>query len=466
MSSMSYLSDVYTEHVPKKIISETKQLIRDFLWNGKTWRISQKNLGLDYDDGGIKLADLDNFVECKKLKWIIKIHFSEISNWNAYGKFCLMSQDAKFGVDNFLLQCSNLRGLKIKLPEFYATCISAWINCTSKSKVRSKKDVLNQNICGNKNVTKKQQSIFFPTWTRSKIVKIKDIWDSDLKNWKKGEYIFNKLLIKRNWIAEYSKIKDCIPLSWILMLKDENDLLGQTDVLNYKKKIILSHECITINNINVNYKKVKQRDLYCICLYPLIAPTCITTWSRIFQEALTSKELFVNYKHCIHNRKSLDFHWKTLHRAIYSEERLMLMKKSNGQCKVCNIKKENLCHLLFDCVKIKSIWTNIQLLLNNVTNTNFEITARYVITGYSTDRITNNEHVRNLYNFVIMLTKWFIWKHRNDVKFGTTGVKDSNYIYNCIIKKCKQEISLLESSTKWKKCSPELKAFLQEIKNT
>ena len=101
MSSLSYLVDVYTAHVPEKFISETKQLIRDFLWNGKTWRISQKNLGLNYNDGGIKLADLDNFVECKKLKWIVKIHFSDMSTWNAYGKYCIKSQDSRYSVDNF-----------------------------------------------------------------------------------------------------------------------------------------------------------------------------------------------------------------------------------------------------------------------------------------------------------------------------------------------------------------------------
>ena len=63
-----------------------------------------------------------------------------------------------------------------------------------------------------------------------------------------------------------------------------------------------------------------------------------------------------------------------------------------------------------------------------------------------------------------MLTKWFIWKHRNDVKFGTSHIKDSTTIYNSVIKKCKQEIELLESSRKWKICSPELKSILARNK--
>ena len=324
---------------------------------------------------------------------------------------------------------------------------------------------MNQNIFGNKHVSKKLQSIFFSSWTKSKLVQIKDIWDSDANSWKTGVYIFNKLSVKRNWIAEYNKIKAYIPDSWIQVLKYGHELPDQTNLICNKKEIMLSDECITINDRVVNYKKVKQRDLYCVCLYPLSTPTCITTWSRIFQEALSTNELFGSYKHSIYHRKSLDFHWKTIHRAVYSEQRLMLMNKSNGVCKICNIANETLCHLLFECGKIKSIWINVQDLLKNAANTNYALTSRYVITGFSKDSIINDESIRILYNFVIMLTKWFIWKHRNDVKFGTSDIKDSTIIYNRVIKKCKQEIELLEGSSKWKKCSPQLQTFLQEIKN-
>ena len=46
MSSMSYLVDLYPNNIPSNFIKQTRELIRDFIWNSKTWRISQNNLGL------------------------------------------------------------------------------------------------------------------------------------------------------------------------------------------------------------------------------------------------------------------------------------------------------------------------------------------------------------------------------------------------------------------------------------
>ena len=42
MYSISYLAEMYTEHIPQNFINETKNLMRDFLWRGKTWKVAQK----------------------------------------------------------------------------------------------------------------------------------------------------------------------------------------------------------------------------------------------------------------------------------------------------------------------------------------------------------------------------------------------------------------------------------------
>ena len=89
MSSISYLVDIYTCDIPTKFINETKNLIRDFLWSGKTWRIAQKSLALRKIHGGLELQNIENFILCKKVKWVIRINFSKPSKWNSYGKYCL-----------------------------------------------------------------------------------------------------------------------------------------------------------------------------------------------------------------------------------------------------------------------------------------------------------------------------------------------------------------------------------------
>ena len=460
MSSISYLADIYTENIPTNFIKDTKNLIRDFLWKGKSWRVSQKNLGLSKKHGGLELKDLDNFVKCKKLKWIVRIHFNEIGKWNAYGKYCIAIADKRFGIKDFLLQCGNINGLNIKLPGFYKTCIPVWNECISKQIVLTRSDVMEQNIFGNLSISEKKHSIFYPNWTKSKLVKIKDIWNPISNNWYEGNYIFHKLNVRRNWIAEYKKIKDCIPKSWKQLIKNENVAMTKNDLLHDTLKI--NHSFISVNEKIVSYKKVKEKGLYKACLYPAPMPTCVESWSRTFQEDISIVDIFKNSTHFINHRKSKDLHWRTLHKAIYSEERLRIMNKSNGQCNVCTTEHETLCHLFFHCSTIKRVWTKIGTTLTTITGKTYPMSIKNVILGHN--RLTiEDENVRIIYNFITLITKWFIWKHRNNVKYGTTTIQTCDHIYKQTIECCKTEIDMIHSSKKWNKCNDELKNYLDKI---
>lgn len=465
MSSISYLADIYTGNVPENFISKTKNLVREFLWSGKTWRISQKNLGLKKCHGGIQLKDLDNFIASKKLKWIIKIHFSDQCRWNTYGKYCLSSLDKLSGQNNFLMQCSNLKGLHIKLSEFYKKCLESWSLCISKQIPLIKNDILNENIFGNVSICHKQQSIFFFNWTKSNLVKLKDIWNSNTNNWKEGTEIYNILKNKRNWIAEYNKIKACVPLKWKQILKSENVILEKENNLKLVNNIVLSDNKITIKGKEISHKKIKEKQLYNACLYPVAIPVCVQTWSRIFNENMTTINIFSHFRHFIHERKSIEFHWKVLQRAIYSEEKLKIMGKSNGLCKICNVENETLCHLLFECRIVKPVWKKMQNLLCSITDVNVIFNAKNVIIGFDNVAIPDNENVRTIYNFVTFIAKWHIWKHRNNVKYGNSNIQDSKWICDQIIRQCKLETNLISNSIKWTKCNVKLKLFLSKLMN-
>ena len=116
MSVTSFLTEIYTHHIPSIYIKRTKELICDFIWSGKTWRISQKNLALRKEHGGLEIQDIDNFIMCKKIKWILRIIGNDIVKWNTYANYCLTSLDAKYHTISFLLQCSNLNLAGLHIP--------------------------------------------------------------------------------------------------------------------------------------------------------------------------------------------------------------------------------------------------------------------------------------------------------------------------------------------------------------
>ena len=169
MSSLLYLIDIYTTNIPKDFIRNTKDLIRDFLWNGKKWKISQKTIALRKEHGGIELQDLDNLIVCKKIKWLLKIHFSESSMWNTYGKYCLGRLDRMYDVKDFLMNCTNTSGLNSSLPKFYEVCLEAWQCIQRKNEVTKRDQILEQNLFGNHNITQNKQSLFLSNWAESGI---------------------------------------------------------------------------------------------------------------------------------------------------------------------------------------------------------------------------------------------------------------------------------------------------------
>ena len=86
------------------------------------------------------------------------------------------------------------------------------------------------------------------------------------------------LQLKRNWIAEYSKLKACIPSLWKNVLKEEADIILNGAMLH----LLINHQEICFKNKVINYKKVKQKELYFKCLYTQPPPSSKAYWENIF----------------------------------------------------------------------------------------------------------------------------------------------------------------------------------------
>lgn len=458
MSSISYLTDIYTSHVPQSFITKTRELIRDFLWSGKTWRISQNTLALRKEHGGLELQDINNFISCKKIKWILRIICSPQCKWNSYGRYCFALGDKLFNSENFLLQCSSIKGLTIELPPFYKTCLDSWCFVKKKQNVKCIDDVLNQNIFGNSNVAKNQQSIFFSNWSKSNISKIKDVWNCETKTWKTGNEIYNKLVNKRNWIAEFNKIKLYIPLTWKEMLKGE-DVVQNDNLLQNPKELLLTRNGLCVNGNIIALKNLKQKEIFFACLYPVSKPTCLTTWNRIFQVNLDI--LTIGRKnHIMYNNKALDFHFKCIHRAIYTETKLEKMNKSNGLCKLCHNANETICHLLYECDVVNPVWVKLKLFLIDVTQTDLNVNLQSIIFGFS-----NKDVTEIMYNSILLMAKWNIWKHRNKVKYGKKIILNSDKIFSNIITCCKEESTIILQSNKLQRLENKHEEFLTKVVN-
>ena len=444
-SSLSYLIEVYTSNISMSIIKKSKDLICNFLWGGNTWKIAEKNIALRKCHGGFEIKDLENLIMCKKIKWILRIHFCKLNTWNAFGKYCIKKYDHDFGIENFLLQCSNLKGFPLVLPNFYKTCLNAWASLLAKKSVSNEMEVLDQNIFGNLNITcKNQQSIFFKHWTQSKIIKIKDLWNSQTQAWKNGNEIFNALINKRNWIAEYRKIRMCISQDFKDILMDKNITKTSTMLMN-TRSLCVNHQAIKIDDKIIEYHKLSEKELYFACLYPVTTPKCVSVWNNILSLDLSPTDILKQNFHILYHRKSFEFHMKTLHRALYTEKRLKHMLKSDGVCKLCKVENEDIMHLLVECTCIRKLWIKVHDVVWELTEGEVDIQDNPLLKllGVKNENIGKLEKV--LCNFIIFITKWVIWKHRNKVKHGDELNNEDQLFYDVTIL-CQDQLWLYEKS--------------------
>ena len=172
-------------------------------------------------------------------------------------------------------------------------------------------------------------------------------------------------------------------------------------------------------------------------------------WGRIFGKNVELQGIFAECKNILCNKKVLDFHWKTLHHAVYSEVRLKQMNKSNGKCKLCHVQDETLCHLFYDCVHVKPVWQQMQVILNNVFGYDIPLNSENIILGISNNEIELTCS-RIIYNFAIFNSKWCIWKQRNNVKYNGKQVNGTINMLKTITMYCKEEASILFNQNKEK----------------
>ena len=61
----------------KKIIKEIEKIMYAFIWEGKPEKIKREILIQDYENGGLKIIDLEMFIMSLKISWLKRISVSE-----------------------------------------------------------------------------------------------------------------------------------------------------------------------------------------------------------------------------------------------------------------------------------------------------------------------------------------------------------------------------------------------------
>ena len=115
------------------------------------------------------MINISEFITCKRIKFAYKLIHSSEENWNITGKYWFKKLDDKYGTDYFLCQCSCLKHLHLEIiPKFYCDVITTYSYIDT---------ILDENICGNINIRYRHTPLWFESFSKSDLKKVKDLWD-------------------------------------------------------------------------------------------------------------------------------------------------------------------------------------------------------------------------------------------------------------------------------------------------
>ena len=417
------LYEMETRGIPQKYIDLIEAIIKQFVWDNKQPLVCKSTIQLSKEEGGLSVPNINTLYKATNVKTVYRIINSECQNWNAIGKFYLKSSDKRFGINYFLCTCSSLSGIKFryKTNKFYKTVLNDWLSFRKTVDSFQNEFKLNIHLFGNCKITFNKLPIFFESFTKSNILCLSDIWDTDRKTCISDKELYSKLTSKRNCLAEWAILKSAVA-----------DYQKSTDRNNTPKPKITLTKCNIFNTNGklITHNELKLKDITQVFNVKTKRLACEDKWNTILNQSLNWTKIWQSLGKSKASLKAKQLHWKTLHHAIFTEHKLNLMGYASNVCKVCKQHSETINHLFWTCSHAQSIWKRILPILEAISINTLNCTIENMETTCLVG-MQKTPTKSKLVNTIIMETKWYIWKSRNVIKYENKTI-DKAHIFNAI----------------------------------
>lgn len=370
---------------PKNVINEINDIFFSFLWSGKPDKIKRKIICKSYEEGGLKMPDIESFCYSLKMTWIHKLLDPlNISPW----KNLFMDKYLKYGADKiWMLPPQTLKFLSRKFNSFWHDILQNWSLLRNELE-DTPEDVLKQPIWFNENLKTANKTVFYKNWVEAGVFYINDLLDenNELMSLAKFTETYN---IQTTFL-HYLSLIHMIPRHW-------KDKISQTQKLEF-----ITDECLDF--VKNNRKNCQFFYRKFLSLQQDIQSKQQTKWS----EQLQIREIDTwNYFYSLpfsytKNNKIISFQYKILHRILATNSFLFKCRlKETELCSFCQETKETIVHLFWDCMIIKNLWIDLTKLL--------EESCDVIIPSSVQDIILGSNQIDLPTNYFIVLIKHYIY---------------------------------------------------------
>ena len=159
---------------PKEILQELNRILFKFLWKGtdKVTRLSTIN---EYENGGLKMRDLESMVKSLRLAWLKRIFGEDDGGWKSYLRVLLKRHEGLF-----LFYC-NYDIKDFYVPSLlYSELLQLWSEFRD---VYDSKKEWQHIVWNNKEIRINKEPIFYRTLFENGIIYVNDLlFDTDTAN--------------------------------------------------------------------------------------------------------------------------------------------------------------------------------------------------------------------------------------------------------------------------------------------
>lgn len=377
---------------PDDFFVQYERIIRDFIWDGKKPKVAYKKLILSYDKGGLQLRDLRLIDQSLKLA-----KFHNIESLDHFWTECIHNI-FPLKKEWWLKLNFNTHDANRLIPtSFFRNMWRFWaqLNFVNPASVN---DILQQLLWFNSHIKNKDKWLYNEHMFNAGICKVIDLFDLDTGKFYAYDDFVRMYGAIINFIDYYS-IVHCIPKKWKdTLLKNEP-----------------SADISCTPTFAKSFCRVKTKPAsFCYKFLRSALPSPLaalqTIWNNDLNLSISEKEMSAILRKI--NRvtgctKLRYFQYRIITKSLITDTRVSIWDRSTSdKCTFCSEAKETVVHLFWDCKNSQKIWTAISKWMNYFFSVKIKFTAENVF--------LNNYNKRDsaLINFVILVTKFFIYKSK------------------------------------------------------
>ncbi len=134
--------------------------------------------------------------------------------------------------------------------------------------------------------------------------------------------------------------------------------------------------------------------------------TALVKWTETFglESVEELKKFFILPRAVTLDTKLLSFQYKLLYRCITTNTKLLLFNiRENDRCTFCNLNRETLSHLFWECHIVRTLWNNIIEWINEQLVVEVVPCLQHIILG------VDLQGYHSLINRILLITKYYIY---------------------------------------------------------